>query len=63
MSGFLDTSVIVRYITGDPPDMAQESEQILLDAKDIHITEGVLGKLLLLSDLCIECPENKFLTD
>ena len=29
LPGFLDTSVIVRYITGDPPDMAEAAARLL----------------------------------
>lgn len=29
LPGFLDTSVIVRYITGDPPEMAEAAARLL----------------------------------
>ena len=29
VSGFLDTSVVVRYLTGDPPGMAVEASRII----------------------------------
>ena len=44
MSGFLDTSVTIRYITGDPPDMVEYAIQIVEDVDDLIITEGVLGE-------------------
>ncbi len=44
MSGFLDTSVTIRYITGDPPDMVEHAIQIVEDVDDLIITEGVLGE-------------------
>ncbi len=44
MSRFLDTSITVRYITGDPPDMAEQAAQIIDVINDIKITEGVLSE-------------------
>ncbi len=44
MSGFLDTSVTVRYITGDPPDMAEHAAQIIDEIDDLKIPEGVLSE-------------------
>ncbi len=42
MSGFIDTSVVVRYLTGDPPEMAEQAARIIDGATDARITDVVL---------------------
>jgi len=38
MSGFLDTSIIVRYLTGDPPDLAEQAAEIIDRGENLKIT-------------------------
>lgn len=42
MSGFLDTSVVVRYLTGDPPESAEQAAKIIDGVDDLLITDVVL---------------------
>lgn len=42
MSGFLDTSVIVRYLTGEPPQLAEQAAQIIDGEEALKITDMVL---------------------
>ena len=44
MSGLLDTSMVVRYLTGDPPDLAERAAQVIdqeggLQISDVAIVE------------------------
>lgn len=39
---FLDTSCVVRYLTGDPPAMAKRAAQILDAAQALVLSELVL---------------------
>lgn len=34
--GFLDTSIVVRYMTGDPPEMAEQAAR-LLDSEEMFV--------------------------
>jgi hypothetical protein len=29
MNNFLDTSMVVRYLTGDPPEMAEKAARVI----------------------------------
>lgn len=40
--GFLDTSIIVRYITGDPPHMAEIAARLLDDGGPLILSEIAL---------------------
>lgn len=42
MSGFLDTSFIVRYLTGDPPELAEQAAGVIDEVDDLMVTDVVL---------------------
>lgn len=42
MSGLLDTSVIVRYLTGDPPELAEQAAGIIDEVDGLLVTDVVL---------------------
>ncbi|MBI2887601.1 MAG: PIN domain-containing protein [Chloroflexi bacterium] len=42
MSGLLDTSMVVRYLTGDPPEMAARAAGVIDSEEDLAVTDGVL---------------------
>ena len=44
MSGFLDTSVIVRYLTGDPPELAEKAAHIIDGEEHLQVTDVVLAE-------------------
>ncbi len=44
MSGFLDTSIVVRYLTGDPPDLAEKAAQIIDGEERLQVTDVVLAE-------------------
>ncbi|MCY4616572.1 MAG: PIN domain-containing protein [Chloroflexi bacterium] len=44
MSALLDTSVIVRYLTGDPPDSAQASAEIIDGEEELLVTDVVIAE-------------------
>ena len=42
MSGFLDTSVIVRYLTGHPPKMANRAAKIVDETDGLQVSDVAL---------------------
>lgn len=44
MSGFLDTSMIVRYLTGDPPELAEQAARIVDGDENLQVTDVVLAE-------------------
>ncbi len=44
MSGFLDTSMVVRYLTGDPPELAEQAAQIIDGVDGLQVTDVVLAE-------------------
>jgi predicted nucleic-acid-binding protein len=44
MSGFLDTSVIVRYFTNDPVSQSRQAADLIDSDEDLYITSNVLAE-------------------
>lgn len=44
MSAFVDTSVLIRYLTGDPPEMLEGSRQIVDEVESVALTDVVLAE-------------------
>ncbi|MBN1188162.1 MAG: PIN domain-containing protein [Dehalococcoidales bacterium] len=44
MSGFLDTSIIVRYFTNDPPELAEKAADIIDGDAHLLVTDVVLAE-------------------
>ena len=44
MSGFLDTSVVVRYLTGDHEELAERATGIIDGEQELWITDVVLAE-------------------
>ena len=42
MSTFLDTSVVIRFLTGEPPEMAARAGQIISKVDDLLVTSVTL---------------------
>ena len=42
MSGFLDTSIVVSYLTGDPPLLAEQAAEIIDRDENLKITDVVI---------------------
>lgn len=44
MSGMLDTSMIVRYLTGDPPELAERAAQVIDQEDGLLVSEVVIAE-------------------
>ncbi len=44
MSGLLDTSMLVRYLTGDPPDLAERAAQVIDREQDLQVSDVVIAE-------------------
>ena len=42
MSGLLDTSMVVRYLTGDPPELAEQAAQVIDHEENLRISDVVV---------------------
>lgn len=44
MPDFVDTSVTIRYLTGDPPEMAVKAAQLIEKSTALYLTETAIGE-------------------
>lgn len=44
MSGLLDTSIVVRYLTGDPPELAEQAAQVIDSEDGLQVSDVVLAE-------------------
>jgi predicted nucleic acid-binding protein len=44
MSGLLDTSMLVRYLTGDPPELAGRSAQVIDQEENLQVSDVVIAE-------------------
>ncbi|HEX6303663.1 MAG TPA: PIN domain-containing protein [Anaerolineales bacterium] len=44
MSALLDTSMLVRYLTGDPPDLADQAAGVIDQEGELLVTDVVLAE-------------------
>ena len=46
MTAFLDTNVLIRHLTGDPPNQARRATQFLADQEELLIADLVLAEMV-----------------
>jgi len=44
VSGFLDTSMLVRYLTDDPPNLAEQAAKVIDGEEGLQVTDVVLAE-------------------
>lgn len=56
MSAFVDTNVLVRHLTGDPPDMAARATAYLGDERDLLLADLVVAETIYVLESFYETP-------
>lgn len=56
MTVLLDTNVIVRHLTGDPPAMARRATEFLASAEDLVLADLVLAECVYVLESFYEVP-------
>ncbi len=62
MSGFVDTDVLVRHLTGDPPAMAKRATALLREASDLYLTDLVVAETIYVLESFYEVPREQIAT-
>ncbi|HYN31470.1 MAG TPA: type II toxin-antitoxin system VapC family toxin [Ilumatobacteraceae bacterium] len=56
MSAFVDTNILVRHLTGDPPDMAERASRLLAEERDVLLTDLVVAETVYVLESFYEVP-------
>lgn len=46
MTAFLDTNVLVRHLTGDPPELARRATQFLAEADELLVPDLIVAEVV-----------------
>lgn len=59
MSAFLDTNILVRHLTGDPPDMASRATAFLGSENELLLTDLVAAETVFVLESFYEAPRHQ----
>jgi predicted nucleic acid-binding protein len=59
VTAFLDTNVVVRHLTGDPPEMAARATAYLQSENDLLLTDLVAGEMVYVLESFYETPRGE----
>jgi predicted nucleic acid-binding protein len=59
LSAFIDTNIIVRHLTGDPPAMAERATRFLARERDLLLTDLILAETVYVLESFYEAPRNQ----
>jgi predicted nucleic acid-binding protein len=59
LSAFIDTNIIVRHLTGDPPSMADRATRFLARERDLLLTDLILAETVYVLESFYEAPRNQ----
>jgi len=59
LSAFVDTNVLVRHLTGDPPDMAERATRYLATERHLLLTDLVVAETVFVLESFYEAPRGQ----
>jgi predicted nucleic acid-binding protein len=59
LTAFLDTNVLIRHLTGDPPEMAARATAALASGEDLLLTDLVLAECVYVLESFYEVPRER----
>lgn len=62
MTAFLDTNVLVRHLTGDPPDLAARATRYLASAEDLRLPDLIVAEVAYVLESVYETPRPQVAT-
>jgi predicted nucleic-acid-binding protein len=62
VSGFVDTNVLIRHLTGDPPAVSKRATAFLRKASELYLTDLVVAETIYLLESYYELPREQIAT-
>jgi predicted nucleic-acid-binding protein len=59
VSAFIDTNILVRHLTGDPPSMAQRATRFLASQRDLLLADLVVAETVYVLESFYEAPRGR----
>lgn len=62
MSSFVDTNIIVRHLTGEPPDMASQATAFLAAESDLFLADLIVAETIYVLESFYKAPRGQIAT-
>jgi len=62
VTGFIDTNVLIRHLTGDPPELAAAATRFLAEAEDLLLPDLILAEVAYVLESFYETPRAQVAT-
>jgi predicted nucleic-acid-binding protein len=62
VSGFVDTNVLVRHLTGDPPAMAKRATALLGETSEMFLADLIVAETIYVLESFYEAPREQIAT-
>jgi predicted nucleic-acid-binding protein len=62
VSAFVDTNVLVRHLTADPPDMAARATAFLADAAQLYLADLIVAETIYVLESYYQAPRDQVAT-
>jgi predicted nucleic-acid-binding protein len=59
MTAFIDTNVIVRHLTSDPPELAQHATRFLREAEELLLTDLIVAETVYALESFYDVPRER----
>jgi predicted nucleic-acid-binding protein len=59
MTAFVDTNIIVRHLTGDPPDLAHHATRFLREAHELLLADLIVAETVYVLESFYEVPRER----
>lgn len=62
MSAFVDTNILVRHLTADPPELAQRATAFLADATELYLADLIVAETIYVLESFYKAPRDQIAT-
>ena len=59
MTAFVDTNVLIRHLTGDPPDLAARATTFLAEAEELLLPDLIVAEVVYVLESFYEVPAHE----
>ena len=62
MSAFVDTNILVRHLTADPPELARRATAFLADASELYLPDLIVAETIYVLESFYKAPRGQIAT-
>ena len=62
MSAFVDTNILVRHLTADPPELAQRATAFLAEATELYLADLIVAETIYVLESFYKAPRDQIAT-